>query len=221
MKNIHILPTDNPSRLRINPKGKLILSNIPIGSKGETQNIYITSDEEIKFNDYVIQVNFEKTNTQVIQCVTEFQVKIVNDKDGSFTKNKIILTTDQDLIKDGIQAISTEFLEWFVKNPSCEEVEVMNVPDFIYETKHSCYKIIIPKEEPKQDFPMQKLIDIMENDEGLKPKQETLEEITEQIQKDCHKFVESIISKVTYQDATNTFLFMKLAELILKLKKYE
>ena len=49
-------------------------------------------------------------------------------------------------------------------------------------------------------------------------KQETLEEITEQIQKDCHKFVESIISKVTYQDATNTFLFMKLAELTLKLK---
>ena len=54
-----------------------------------------------------------------------------------------------------------------------------------------------------------------------KSKQETLEEITEQIQKDCHKFVESIISKVTYQDATNTFLFMKLAELTLKLKKYE
>ena len=53
------------------------------------------------------------------------------------------------------------------------------------------------------------------------PIQETLEEITEQIQKDCHKFVESIISKVTYQDATNTFLFMKLAELTLKLKKYE
>lgn len=26
---------------------------------------------------------------------------------------------------------------------------------------------------------------------------------------------------VTYQDATNTFLFMKLAELTLKLKKYE
>ncbi len=55
----------------------------------------------------------------------------------------------------------------------------------------------------------------------LRKEQETLEEITEQIQKDCHKFVESIISKVTYQDATNTFLFMKLAELTLKLKKYE
>jgi hypothetical protein len=29
---------------------------------------------------------------------------------------KIILTTDLDLIKDGVQSIDNEFLEWFVKN---------------------------------------------------------------------------------------------------------
>ena len=51
-------------------------------------------------------------------------------------------------------------------------------------------------------------------------KQETLEEITEQIQNECHSFVESV-PNVNYQDATNTFLFMKLAELTLKLKNYE
>jgi flavorubredoxin len=38
---------------------------------------------------------------------------------------KIILTTDGDLIKDGVQSIDDEFLEWFVENPSCEEVEVI------------------------------------------------------------------------------------------------
>lgn len=58
-----------------------------------------------------------------------------------------------------------------------------------------------------------------DNNSVLK-KQETLEEITEQIQNECHIFVESV-TNVTYQDATNTFLFMKLAELTLKLKKYE
>ena len=52
------------------------------------------------------------------------------------------------------------------------------------------------------------------------PKQETLEEITEQIQNECHSFIESV-PNVNYQDATNTFLFMKLAELNLKLKNYE
>lgn len=38
--------------------------------------------------------------------------------------NKIILTTNKLLIKDGIQAIDDEFLEWFVNNSSCEYVEV-------------------------------------------------------------------------------------------------
>jgi hypothetical protein len=79
---------------------------------------------------------------------------------------KIILTTDQDLIKDGVQAIDDTFLEWFVKNPSCEEVEVKS--EILYEhkdtyrpyqsdcknltkTKINYYLSIIPKEEPKQE----------------------------------------------------------------------
>jgi len=126
MKNLHILPTDKPSRLFKDDFGKLIYSiNMDQEQNHfEPQHLFITSDEEIKFNEYVIQVNFEKTNTQVIRCTTEFQVKIANDEDGSFTKKKIILTTDQDLIKDGVQAIDDKFLEWFVKNPSCENVKV-------------------------------------------------------------------------------------------------
>jgi hypothetical protein len=61
------------------------------------------------------------------------------------------MTTDQDLIADGVQAVDDEFLEWFVKNPSCESVEVdrnLNYPlDKSWE-----YKLrIIPQEEPKQE----------------------------------------------------------------------
>ena len=64
-------------------------------------------------------------------------------------------------------------------------------------------------------------VSIIETDNNsVLKKQETLEKITEQIQNECHIFVESV-TNVTYQDATNTFLFMKLAELTLKLKKYE
>ena len=73
----------------------------------------------------------------------------------------IILTTNNLLIKDGVQAIDVEFLEWFVKNPSCEEVEVEQIKEYIncMSGKELCqlvcdkcsyYKIIIPKEEPKQ-----------------------------------------------------------------------
>jgi hypothetical protein len=113
MKNIHILPTDKPSRLYLHSENELQLrTNIIRTSEdylGSNQHIYITSDEEIKYDDYYLG---EDNN---IYClVTTFNC---NGK-------KIILTTDQDLIKDGVQAIDDEFLEWFVKNPSCEKVEV-------------------------------------------------------------------------------------------------
>ena len=69
---------------------------------------------------------------------------------------KIILTTDQDLIKDGVQAIEDEFLEWFVKNPSCEKIEVEKAP---YDGTKSIskywggeYKITIPSEETLEQF---------------------------------------------------------------------
>jgi hypothetical protein len=75
------------------------------------QHIYITSDEEIKEEDW-----FYLDDAKII-------AKYINVKPVKEAK-KIILTTDQDLIKDGVQAIDDEFLEWFVKNPSCESVEV-------------------------------------------------------------------------------------------------
>jgi hypothetical protein len=112
------------------------------------QHIYITTNEEINEGDW---------------CIDKHNVVYKQETDKIFTKfngaKKIILTTDQDLIKDGVQAIDDEFLEWFVKNPTCEEVEVIKVCS----TGRKCdgkgkncnmakLKIIIPKEEQKQDY---------------------------------------------------------------------
>jgi hypothetical protein len=58
MKNIHILPTDKPSRLYTDSKNNLNITDIEMKS-GCKQNIYITSSEEIKEGDWVIQINFE------------------------------------------------------------------------------------------------------------------------------------------------------------------
>lgn len=122
MKNIHILPTHNKSRLYYFNGEKsgfyLYPSNQMLTSKNNVysnQNLFITSDEEIKEGDWYLD--------------TTINVAFKNDKiflNGVGYK-KIILTTDQDLIKDGVQAIDDEFLEWFVKNPSCEEVENKNL----------------------------------------------------------------------------------------------
>ena len=135
MKNVHVLPTDKPSRLHFDDK--LFLSTSPQISKNinsivEGRNIYITNDEEIKVGDWVIT----PTN-DIIQWAKVFQ------PDGK----KIILTTDGDLINDGVQPIDDEFLEWFVKNPNCEKVEIENGWGLEIDIETPYYKIIIPKEE--------------------------------------------------------------------------
>ena len=106
-------------------------------------DIYITNDEKPKKGEWSIYLGLQK-KYKVIEY-------IVGDEFP-----KIILTTDQDLIKEGVQAIDDEFLEWFVKNPSCEEVEVEKWTDYKFENNKEVaffsYKIIIPKEEPKQEY---------------------------------------------------------------------
>ena len=137
MKNIHILPTLQPSRLWFHKLNRnLGFSDLPMEYNGsgtwvEGRNIYITNDEEIKEGDW-----FTDSNNSLKKSYKLSHVQFANPK-------KIILTTDQDLIKDGVQAIDDEFLEWFVKNPSCEEVEFVK-EGILYDYK---YKIIIPKEE--------------------------------------------------------------------------
>ena len=155
MKNVHVLPTPNPSYLYKMSDGSLNISDLFEGgnSAWKNQNIYITSDEEIiGGKEWFLDLT---DNSLFKNQVDEPMSKVLfpNCK-------KIILTTDRDLIKDGVQAIDDNFLEWFVENPSCEEVEI--VYDYFQinqdnpVTRGSTalvqqYKIIIPKEEHKQE----------------------------------------------------------------------
>jgi len=140
MKNIHLLPTDKPSRLSdcVNYK-----------------HLYITSDEEIKEGDKIINPTNEVQTCIGLEKgigtdnICWIKVKETTTLQQILNSQKIILTTDQDLIKDGVQAIDDEFLEWFVKNPSCESVEVdfLQLHKLTGELGESKYKIIIPQEE--------------------------------------------------------------------------
>lgn len=146
-KNLWVIPTDKSSRLWINTiNGELVLDKEP--NELHAQHIYITSDEEIKEGDWYLNT----LKNTIDKCEGIISQKNVNLSDWL---KKIILTTDQDLIKDGVQAIDDEFLEWFVKNPNCDEVDV--VKGFDDETSYGYnfldYKIIIPKEELKQNLP--------------------------------------------------------------------
>jgi hypothetical protein len=198
MKNIYILSTNKPSRLH-NTFNFLRLES---GFDLINQNIYITSDEEIKEGDWI----YGLFNGGVV-IRSEFDVP----KNSQYYKEyglKIILTTDQDLIKDGVQAITNTFAEWFIKNPSCEWVEIETKDNWYVHTGSGKYwedepirmkrllnlgdyeyKIIIPKEEPKQEKTFDDVLDeslskgklILEELKSINLKREKLEEDTEKL----------------------------------------
>jgi hypothetical protein len=191
MKNIHLIPTDKPSRLHLAYDKFYYLSLEPfiqLDTKNyKSFNIYITSDEEIKEGDWFYNILSLKPEP----------FKACENGDGYVNCNKyshyridckkIILTTDQDLIKYGVQSIDDEFLEWFIKNPSCEFVEIKIKPMFpMYSTFIESIdnppfygnlkrKIIIPQEEPKQELPQlgtTEFVNMCESIFSGKPKQE-------------------------------------------------
>ena len=153
MRNIHVLKTDKPSRLYIGDNQNFIFGMIQtsIQSRNDyftNQHIYITSDEEIKD----VRPNKGKWHLEGGNILNKFPDYLTDLSECKL----VIMTTDQDLIKDGVQPIGDEFLEWFVKNPSCEEVEVEKLEGRYVDYSGNVhipinYKIIIPKEEPKQE----------------------------------------------------------------------
>ena len=178
MRNIFVLPTDKPSRLAKHSSCSFHIVENNAHKKGlynmTNQYIYITNDEAIKEGDWYFNHRIKKIlkcNSSNINAVNLFGVK------------KVILTTDPNLIKDGVQELDDEFLEWFIKNPSCEWVDVKSESSRKFgmwkpECYPQIYKIIIPKEEPKPlpDVNWQSEIINKVWDEE-EPKQETLEEL--------------------------------------------
>ena len=203
MKNIHVLPINKPGRLYYSGNNNdLLLSKQPISFitfERSTQNIHITSNEKIKDRDYVL------SDTSVGLLYLDGEINTASMlAEGQW--KKVVLTTDKDLIKDGVQAIDDDFLEWFVKNSSCEVVEVIKQElntDYRSDWKQKFYyKIIIPKEEPRQ-------IDEKENPltfwGGLEePKQETLEEVASIL---AIKSVKEYMK--IFPDCNNTFDYRK------------
>jgi len=190
MKNIHLIESKEKSTLLYNPRHKsFCIRKEPDGmwiNDGKVSgadfwsvekamnngfypyNIYITSDEEVKEGDYFL---YDETTIRYKTNGTEYHGRDLCHISGNrrypvSKSKKIILTTDQDLIEDGVQEIEDEFLEWFVKNPNCEFVEVVNDLKYfnvdelreryikglphIYSEKIGD-KIIIPQEESNQE----------------------------------------------------------------------
>jgi hypothetical protein len=196
MKNIYILPTDKPSRIvkNTNNQIKLTIQTLPkdLELGCYPQYIYITSDEKIKELDWFLNIKSGAIGQH-------------NGSESLLFKNyrKIILTTDQDLIKDGVQSIDDDFLEWFVKNPSCEDVKWNAYPinpngnvvatnrtypfDGLISNFRIEYKIIIPKEEPKQ-YTFQELEGFEDFKKMIKPKQDEIDFMSKELDIERKRF---------------------------------
>jgi len=162
MKNLFVIPTMGMSTLyKRNDLGTYHIGPFDLCKPGDdlrtNQYVYVTNDEDIKDNDYIITKDGRLV--QVSYLLSE-------DLIGG---TKVVITNDPLLIKDGVQGIDEKFLNWFVDNSSCEFVKVekeccgqcderlCEIRDLQREeTKYNTfYKIIIPSEEwisPMQKF---------------------------------------------------------------------
>jgi len=123
------------------------------------QNIYITNDEKVEIGEYGLGYahgikNGVGSGWFLFKHDGSNQAKL--NALCTDTK-KVIITNDSELIKDGVQAVDDGFLVWFVDNPNSkvvkiEKEQVNNKPGSSYSTiTNYKYKIIIPKEETKQE----------------------------------------------------------------------
>lgn len=123
-------------------------------SSFKVQNIYITANGSFARGAYVTDgIEVMKATPKLVDAQG-----LVNRRNW----RKIVLTTDPELINDGVEAIIDGFLDWFVKNPSCGSVEIKHVTkEYVddqdaYGYDVNYYKIIIPKDDewlsPMQKF---------------------------------------------------------------------
>ena len=131
MKNVHLLQTEvYPAKLQLDRDyGTLTIFDEPCVSNGQDfvgANLYITSNEEIQIDEWCFEIYNRESTAVAPRFIDENnntwwlrQINMSVSADDANCK-KIILTTDVRLIKDGVQAIDDEFLDWFIKNQKRE-----------------------------------------------------------------------------------------------------
>lgn len=123
MKNLYLINTNDPSNLTIRCNtnnlmfsyNKFVSQQSGGGELNKNQHVYVTGDEEVEEGDWYIRIigyNPLKADKNYVLYRGD---------------EKIIMTTDQNLIQDGIQSVDDEFLLHLCNNPNCEKVKIHSV----------------------------------------------------------------------------------------------
>ena len=150
MKNLYIIPTDKPSRLRYTYGNNYALSREYLSWRF-AHHIYIIADEEILEGDWFYDdlaipdsMKVKKLKSNLNSSIREDMIK--SEEKLWLKRKKIVLTTDQDLIADGVQSIDNIFLEWFVMNPKREYVYLDTI-----QISNNEFKRLIINYKPTED----------------------------------------------------------------------
>ena len=131
MKNIYLLNTEMPTEGIVIGRISGVsfteyreeLIKLPVetfrGNYYEPVNIYITSDDKIELNDYIVD---------------NWQVEKWKDRSSLLGKKKVIMTTDKQLISEGIQEIDGRFLDWIIQN---HDINYIKMEEY-YDEKYDC-----------------------------------------------------------------------------------
>lgn len=120
--------------------------------KIEDELYIISNTENVSENCWII------TNGRLVQVSYLLSNEVAKG-------NKVILTTNKLLIKDGVQAIDDEFLKWFVVNPNCKHVEVQT------SDTSNTYTFKVPLS--KEWFPKRKFMEDISYTVGLDSSKDT------------------------------------------------
>jgi hypothetical protein len=221
MKNIHLIATNEASRLVKNGKGELrvCIQRLPLDEEiyCYPQNVYITNEELPKKGDWCY---LNKDGKEYVYKCTETPQKPIN------WGKKIILSTAPKLITDNIQPINDTFLEWFCKNSGCEWVEVENCVKYfnvdelrerhlkklphIYSEKIG-YKIIIPEQTDedieKELFELEEELDIPSHLRwhNSKPKKESIESFANEITISEKRFKDALLDAAKWESRLSNY----------------
>jgi len=140
-------------------------------------NMYITNEEKFVRDEYITDgIEVIKATPKLVNAQG-----LVDRRDWK----KIILTTDQELTKDGVWGIEDGFLEWFVKNPTCEYVELKGYAIILPGESCDCDNICntCKEKEPKLQCKdcNDNLTDCTCIEDIVDMKQETLEEAAQRV----------------------------------------
>ena len=177
----------------------------------EVRNLYITINGSFSRDEYVTD------GIEVIKATP----KLVNAQ-GLLDRRewkKIVLTTDPDLIAARVKYAGDEFLDWFVKNPTCETAVVRQRPKVKATVKGegigyfaNGYDIITPKKNfycgdevdhgEQCSFQCDGCVDATGVDYGYLPKEELKQELSVRLENSLKQFnlsLEEAINTDTYK----------------------